>query len=173
MPKKIKFISIIVFFVAIIAVGYYFLFSKTDKAGNTVADNTFGWQFPVAKFPLVGSSSNQIAYSDIRDPGGIPQGLPVRLKIPVIGVDSAIEDALITPDRRMDVTSGSVNVAWFALGPHPGDVGSAVIGGHFGISNGVKFVFYDLDKVKIGDKVYILNDNLSLPPNTKVRQINF
>ena len=73
-------------------------------------------------------------------------------------MDSAIEDALITPDGRMDVPAGSVNVAWFALGPHPGQVGSAVIGGHFGISNGVKFVFYDLDKLKVGDKVYIEND---------------
>jgi LPXTG-site transpeptidase (sortase) family protein len=58
----------------------------------------------------------------------------------------------------MDVPAGSKNVAWFALGPHPGQVGSAVIGGHFGINNGVKFVFYDLDKLKVGDKVYIVDD---------------
>lgn len=158
MNKKLKVILIVVFFITILGAGYYFLFSKPDRAGNTVAANTFGWKFPVTKFPIVGPNSNQIAYSDIRDPGGIPQGLPVRLQIPVIGVDSTIEDALITPDGRMDVPFGSVNVAWFALGPHPGQVGSAVIGGHFGIKNGVKFVFYDLDKLKIGDKVYIEDD---------------
>lgn len=158
MNKKFKVILIIVFFATILGTGYYFLFSKPDRAGNTVAANTFGWKFPVTKFPTVGSNSNQIAYSDIRDPGGIPQGLPIRLQIPVIGVDSAIEDALINPDGKMDVPSGSVNVAWFALGPHPGQIGSAVIGGHFGIRNGIKFVFYDLDKLKVGDKVYIEND---------------
>lgn len=122
----------------------------------TSSDKLFGWKYPTVKFPITGPG--EIAYSDIRDPGGMPQGLPVRLKIPIIGVDSAIEDALITPEGRMDVPAGSVNVAWFALGPHPGQVGSAVIGGHFGISKGVPFVFYKLDQLKIGDKVYIEDD---------------
>lgn len=112
-----------------------------------LSDRLFGWKFPVAKFPLVGSGGGPLAYSDIRDPGGIPQGLPVRLKIPVIEVNSAIEDALITPDGRMDVPVGSVNVAWFSLGPHPGQEGSAVIGGHFGVKNGVPFVFYSLEPI--------------------------
>lgn len=127
------------------------------KSANDIPDNLFGWKFPVAKFPKVGPLGD-LAYSDIRDPGGIPSGLPVRLVIPVIGVDSAIEDALITEDGRMDVPAGSVNVAWFSLGPLPGQRGSAVIGGHFGIKDDVPFVFYDLDKLKIGDKVYIVND---------------
>lgn len=156
MKTGFKLILMAVFFAGVVGIGYYFFFSKEDKAGNTVADNSFGWKYPVTKFPLAGTQL--LAYSNIRDPGGIPQGLPVRLKIPSIGVDSTIEDALITPDGRMDVPSGSLNVAWFSLGPHPGRVGSAVIGGHFGINNGVKFVFYDLDKLKPGDKIYIVND---------------
>lgn len=156
MNKKTKIILIVGILGAVMVAGYYFLFSQEDKSGNTVADNTFGWKFPVVEFPITGP--NDIAYSDIRDPGGIPEGLPVRLKIPVIGVDTTIEDALITPDGRMDVPQGSTNVAWFALGPNPGDTGSAVIGGHFGIRNGVKFVFYDLDKLVVGDKIYIEDD---------------
>jgi len=131
----------------------------TAASAVAIADNSFGWKFPTKiKFPSTGSVGGPIAYSDIRDPGGMPQGLPVRLQIPEIGVDSTIEDALITSDGRMDVPAGSVDVAWFALGPHPGQTGSAVIGGHYGIRNGVPFVFYDLDKLKIGDKVYILDD---------------
>ena len=58
----------------------------------------------------------------------------------------------------MDVPAGSVNVAWFALGPHPGQVGSAVIGGHFGIDDGVPKVFYNLNKLEVGDKVYVVDD---------------
>lgn len=158
MKKKnlLKFVLIVVLSALVLGVGYYFLFLNQNEAQNTVADDIFGWKYPITKFPSTGSV--EIAYSDIRDPGGIPQGLPVRLKIPVIGVDSAIEDALITPDGRMDVPEGSKNVAWFSLGPHPGEEGSAVIGGHFGISNGVKFVFYDLDKIVVGDKIYIEDD---------------
>ena len=128
------------------------------KIAKVIPDKLFGWKFPVAKFPMTGSDGKLIAYSSIRDPGGVNQGLPVRLKIPVIGVDTAIEDALITPDGRMDVPANSVNVAWFALGPHPGKVGSAVIGGHYGIDNGVPKVFYKLDKLVPGNKVYIVDD---------------
>jgi LPXTG-site transpeptidase (sortase) family protein len=160
----VKFIFPVVFYFGIVGSSYYFFLVpqlNRIKPGKTVAvanDKLFGWKFPIAKFPLTGSLDNLIAYSSIRDPGGIPKGLPVRLKIPAIGVDSAIEDALITSDGRMDVPAGSVNVAWFSLGPHPGQVGSAVIGGHFGIDNGVKFVFYDLDKITVGNKIYIVDD---------------
>src|ERR1035437_4286629 len=162
MNRKYKIMLVIVFLAGVIGVGSYSLRvanPNQNLAINTEIDQLFGWKFPgTIKFPAAGSIGGQLAYSDIRDPGGIPKGLPVRLQIPIIGVDSAIEDALITPDGRMDVPAGSLNVAWFALGPHPGSVGSAVIGGHFGISNGVPFVFYELDKLVIGDKVYIVDD---------------
>lgn len=158
----IKLMLFATFFAIVAGAGSYFILlprPDTEKPVNTViSDKLFGWKFPVAKFPLTGPNSKLLAYSNIRDPGGIPQGLPVRLKIPVIGVDSAIEDALITTDGRMDVPAGSVNVAWFALGPHPGKEGSAVIGGHFGIDNGIPKVFYNLDKLKRGDKIYIEDD---------------
>ncbi len=175
MTKKtlLPLLTIAVFIAGLAAGGTYFLLSHKSAAPKAITsavtktaiqvtagkpDKLFGWKFPVAKFPLTGSNGNLIAYSSIRDPGGIPQGLPVRLQIPVIGVDSAIEDATITPDGRMDVPAGSVNVAWFALGPHPGQVGSAVIGGHYGIENGIPFVFYQLNKLKVGDKIYIIDD---------------
>ncbi len=150
---------IVIVSIVILGAGYLLLLPhlNKNKPVTLVPDALFGWKFPVTKFPTTGSGG-QVAYSDIRDPGGIPSGLPVRLQIPVIGVDSLIEDALITSDGRMDVPAGSVNVAWFALGPHPGDTGSAVIGGHFGISNGVPWVFYNLDKLRVGDKIYILDD---------------
>jgi len=137
--------------------GYYFIFLNNNKTKDTVVDDLFGWKFPLAKFSLVRLVLDQLAYSNIRSKG-VPEGLTVRLKIPIIGVDSLIEDALITSDGRMDVPAGSVNVAWFALGPRPGEVGSAVIGGHFGIKNGVPFVFYKLNELKIGDIIYIVND---------------
>ena len=149
----------VIFAGAIGSVAYFLSLpnSLPNETSVNAPDKLFGWKFPVVKLPSTGPGG-QIAYSSIRDPGGVPQGLPVRLKIPVIGVDSAIEDALITVDGRMDVPVGSVNVAWFALGPHPGQVGSAVIGGHFGIKDGKPFVFYRLDKLKTGDKVNILDD---------------
>jgi LPXTG-site transpeptidase (sortase) family protein len=152
-----KLILIIIFCVGVVISVSYFQ-SAFRPNQEKVVSNLFGWKFPVVKFPKTGSIQNLIAYSDIRDPQNTFRGLPLRLQIPVIGVDSAIEDALITSDGRMDVPTGSINVAWFSLGPIPGQEGSAVIGGHFGIKNGKPFVFYNLDKLKVDDKVYIVDD---------------
>jgi len=158
--NKSKSILITVFIVGVLFIlVYIFILYQSNKNNivNNLKDELFGWKYPVVNFPATGSG-NQIAYSNIRDTKDTPKGLPVRLKIPGIGVDSAIEDALITPEGRMDVPEGSVNVAWFSLGPNPGQVGSAVIGGHYGIRNDKPFVFYKLDNMKIGDKVYIVDD---------------
>jgi len=156
--SKTKLIAIIFVVVVILSCSFFaFIQSRQNKLADNLPDASFGWKFPVAKFPLPIPSEDLLAYSNIRI-SSLPQGLPVRLKIPIIGVDAAIEDAAITPGGRMDVPANSVNVAWFALGPHPGDVGSAVIGGHYGIRNNVPFVFYNLDKLAVGDKVYIVND---------------
>lgn len=80
---------------------------------------------------------------------------PVRLKIPTINVDASIEYVGITPLGAMDVPKGPTPVAWFDLGPRPGEIGSAVIAGHSGWKDGVKAVFNNLDKLNIGDKIYV------------------
>jgi LPXTG-site transpeptidase (sortase) family protein len=83
-------------------------------------------------------------------------GLPSRLKIPKIKIDAKVEHMGLTPDGVMDVPDGPVDVAWFNLGPRPGDVGSAVIAGHYGTwENGEGSVFDNLNKLKPGDKIYV------------------
>lgn len=157
-----KYISYImsVLFIGVVVGLFVMLWTQLFKRQLVLEgqDPLYGWKIPQAQFQPGGRVTGIDAYSSIRDPGGIARGLPVRLKIPIIGVDSAIEDAYITPDGRMDVPEGSVNVAWYALGPRPGQTGSAVIGGHFGIKDNIPFVFYDLDKLKVGDKAYIVDD---------------
>jgi LPXTG-site transpeptidase (sortase) family protein len=149
--------------VAAAATGYYFLSPlrvNQNISMGTVPDS-LAWKFPASflKLPVTGAGVPvSSTYSSIPTQGGAPQGLPVRIQIPIIGVDSFIEDAYITPEGAMEVPSGTVDVAWFALGPQPGQKGSAVIGGHFGIENGVPFVFYNLSKLRVGDKVYIIDD---------------
>ena len=129
------------------------------SAPPNISDPSFGWKFPVSEFqPITGRVKDLGAYSKLRDAAGLPRGLPVRLIIPEISVNTAIEDAQITSDGRMDVPQGSVNVAWFSLGPQPGQMGSAVIGGHYGKLNGVPFVFYELDKLRIGDQIFVVDD---------------
>jgi len=85
----------------------------------------------------------------------INSDLPVRLKIPKINVDSAIEYVGLTDQGAMDVPSGPVDVAWFNLGPRPGESGSAVISGHYGWKNNIPAVFDNLYKLSMGDRVYV------------------
>lgn len=85
-------------------------------------------------------------------------GLPLRLKIPGINVDTSFEYVALTPDGAMDVPKERANVAWFELGQRPGENGSAVIAGHYGRENGKGSVFDNLYKLHKGDKLYIEDD---------------
>jgi LPXTG-site transpeptidase (sortase) family protein len=84
---------------------------------------------------------------------------PVRLKIPKINVDAAIESVGLTPDGAVGVSKSPSKAAWFNLGPRPGENGSSIIDGHFGWKNGIPAVFDNLYKLKKGDKIYVENKN--------------
>ena len=85
-------------------------------------------------------------------------GLPMRLEIPSINVDASVEYVGLTPDGAMDVPKERVDVAWFNLGPRPGESGSAVIAGHYGWKNGKASAFDNLYKLRKGDTLYIEDD---------------
>ncbi len=85
-------------------------------------------------------------------------GLPARLKIPSINVDAPVEYVGLTPDGAMDVPKERTDVAWFNLGPRPGERGNAVIAGHYGWKNRKASIFDNLYKLRKGDKLQIEND---------------
>lgn len=82
-------------------------------------------------------------------------GLPIRLRIPSINVDAAIEYVGLTPEEAMDGPKNFNNVGWFKLGSRPGEKGSAVIAGHRGWKDGVATVFNNLHNLHKGDNLYI------------------
>lgn len=82
-------------------------------------------------------------------------GLPVHIKIPSLKIDAPFEYVGLTSDGAMDVPKGPANVAWFDLGPLPGEIGSAVIAGHSGYKDNRPAVFDSLYKLKKGDKIYV------------------
>ena len=85
-------------------------------------------------------------------------GLPVRLKIPEINVDAVIESVGLTSGGIMDMIKRQDNVAWFKLGRRPGEIGSAVVAGHYGWENEKTSVFDNLHELREGDKVYVEDD---------------
>jgi LPXTG-site transpeptidase (sortase) family protein len=83
------------------------------------------------------------------------KNVPVRLTIPIIGVNAKIDQVGLTPSGAMDAPKGPDEAAWFALGPTPGNVGSAVIAGHYGWKNGKAAVFDKLNTLHKGDIITV------------------
>lgn len=86
-------------------------------------------------------------------------GLPVRLKIPVIGVDAVVMPVGLTNDGMMDAPKDPKNVGWLTAGTVPGKKGSAVIAGHFGLKNSVPAAFDRLHALRQGDVLTIENED--------------
>ncbi len=78
---------------------------------------------------------------------------PVRIKIEKINVDAPVEYVSLTSNGEMAVPKNQNNAGWFDLGTRPGDIGSAVIAGHYGWKNNIPSVFDDLSKLKVGDEI--------------------
>lgn len=85
-------------------------------------------------------------------------GEPRYLRIPKINVDAHVEEVALTPTGEMDVPKSAFDIGWFNLGPRPGEVGSSVMVGHLDGQDGKAGVFFDLYKLKGGDKLYVEDD---------------
>lgn len=88
-------------------------------------------------------------------PDTVNAGKPVRIKIPRIGVDSALEHTGLTLDRDLSAPSGPTDAAWYNQGPRPGDSGNAIINGHYGYRNDIPAVFDRLHELRPGDSIYV------------------
>ncbi|MHB1159418.1 MAG: class F sortase [Chloroflexota bacterium] len=80
--------------------------------------------------------------------------LPTQIRIPAIGVDAGFEYVGLAGDGAMDVPKDGTNVAWYRLGPRPGETGNAVIAGHVDWG-GKTAVFWELSRLRAGDLVEI------------------
>ena len=86
-------------------------------------------------------------------------GVPIRLIIPKINVNAEVDPVGIMSGGDIGTPIGPATTSWFDLGPRPGDVGSAVIDGHFGQWKiGVGSVFDNLNKLVKGDKIYVVDE---------------
>jgi len=84
---------------------------------------------------------------------------PARLIIPAINVDAPIESVGLfwSGNGEMGIPSNFTDVAWYNGGPRPGMPGSAVIDGHLDGRYVKEAVFYNLDKLKPGDLVEVVD----------------
>lgn len=84
---------------------------------------------------------------------------PARLSIPSIGVDANVQSVGLSwkGDGKMGIPTNLTDVAWYNEGPRPGMPGIAVINGHVDGKGVPEAVFYNLDKLKPGDEVSVVD----------------
>ncbi|MGV2940496.1 class F sortase [Mesobacillus sp. LC4] len=80
--------------------------------------------------------------------------IPVTIEIPAINVKTEMEQVGTLKDGRMDVPKDPDNVGWYEPGTLPGAPGNAVLAGHVDDLTSPA-VFYDLHKLKNGDKIML------------------
>ncbi|WP_116949642.1 class F sortase [Jiangella endophytica] len=106
-----------------------------------------------ASVPAAASASAPASTTGPR-PIPVDDTVPVRVRIPAIGVDSALETLHRADDGRLAAPDDWQAAGWFADGPVPGAPGPAVIAGHVDSPDGPA-VFADLARLRTGDRVEV------------------
>lgn len=71
-----------------------------------------------------------------------------RLNIPSIHVSVPVVPVGLTTAGALDVPKNFAHAGWYRLGARPGEIGTAVIDGHFGYLKGKPAVFNNLYKLR-------------------------
>lgn len=117
--------------------------------------------------PITSISAKNIAAKNLPIPDA---GQPIRLKIPIINVDASIENVGQDSKGLMEIPKDIETAGWFELGKKPGEIGSAVIAGHYGLYAGKPTIFNELNKLKAGDEV-ITEDEIGTRVSFIVKEI--
>ncbi len=86
-----------------------------------------------------------------------PQPEPATVTVPSVGIDAAVVELGLLPDRTLEVPSRFSDAGWYVDGPEPGEPGAAVIVGHVDSTTGPA-AFFGLRDVRPGDRVLVARD---------------
>lgn len=99
---------------------------------------------------------------------------PTTIEIPKIQVRASVEKVGNDSEGNMDVPKNFNDVAWYQLGYSPGQKGNAVIAGHLDTVTGAPAVFYNLNKLSVGDEIFVKSDSKTLKFKvTEIQAYNF
>lgn len=88
---------------------------------------------------------------------------PIRLAIPSISVDAKVEEVGVARNGTMAIPSTFHTVGWYKYGTVPGEMGSAVMGGHYDNGLSLDGVFKNLKNMKPGDDIFVYDrDNTEI-----------
>lgn len=114
---------------------------------------------PSTPAPSATTPSSAGPVSAATTPGG---SHPVRLRIPAIGVDTAVVALGLLPDGSLDVPPDGTTAGWYAGSPTPGEPGPAVLAAHVDWK-GAEGAFHALGALRPGDEVGVDRQDGSAP----------
>lgn len=124
--------------------------------------NTTNAQNPIKTTTVVEKTTTTVVKTTNIATINTGNGSPVRLKIQQLNVDAGFQYNGLKSDGTMEIPNNIVDVGWFTGSVRPGEKGVAIITGHVAqIRGGILTkpgVFYNLNKLLVGDKFYVLND---------------
>lgn len=114
-----------------------------------------GTPAPSAVVPVQAAAAPATASSAPSAARAAANPAPFRLLIPRIGVNATIEARGLDANRNMETPSDFHDVAWYNLGPTPGQPGNALLNGHVDWWTG-SAVFTRLGELRAGDSVIVI-----------------
>lgn len=109
---------------------------------------------PVAAPPVV-SAPPAAARTHPSPPPPLARSVPVRLRIPAIGVDTPVMELGLAPDGTVEVPPVARHspAGWYRHSPTPGQLGPSVLLAHVTVGRFGDGVFRDLARLRPGDRV--------------------
>jgi sortase (surface protein transpeptidase) len=144
--------AIVATVVAVIALAQALAGCASAAAGATPARDSSPSTAPA---PGTSSPAAAAAASHFRSPrtvAAVP--VPVRVRIPSIGVNAPLERVGLDADGTIAAPHGYQKAAWYTGGPRPGQPGPAILLGHVDSKTGPA-VFYRLATLKAGAQVLV------------------
>lgn len=115
---------------------------------------------PAADVPSASSQTaaperNAIGLVPTTHAESFPPAAPVRLRIPAIGLDTAVETVGLTPDgKKPGVPTSPYRAGWFSGSRKPGEKGTSVMDGVLDTAGGPA-VFWRLRDLRTGDAIVV------------------
>ena len=82
---------------------------------------------------------------------------PIRLIVPKLSIDSLIEPVDVDTNNIVSVPDGWDKAGWYVKAVKPGEIGTAVIVGHYDNQFGQPAIFFYLNKLEVGDNITIID----------------
>lgn len=137
----------------VVAVGVLMVLVGLADASARLARATFGDSAGQTLFAPAGAIGNPQILESVQGTQNSAAFAPMRIAIPAIGVEAAVEHVGVRADGAMETPKEFDEVAWYKDGARPGEPGNAVFAGHVNNALTQSGVFAHLARVSIGDYV--------------------